>query len=205
MNNSLKLAILVGVVGCTTAVQQTTEANSEEDIQLDTALHVVEELKSVPLVLGENEFGQLKLTKDMQLSLDSLESAFPDFAIIESVGHQDGPDFKMFDLMKDTSRVAWVKMNDEDPNLVDRITLTDPTIFDEYGFKIGDSFEHLLNTRPGLEAVITDHYHIIASEVGSPVGYELVGYWSGPDKREVDKDSLLHCTVEKVVWFNPDF
>jgi len=178
---------------------------SIEDIELDTAIHVAEELKKQELILGENDFGQLTLVKDRELNLDTLATCFPDYSVIQEVGHQDGPNYTLYQISKEERIIASVKMNNHDDKVVEKIQVTDTTIYDEFGFAVGDKFSDLIATRAGLETFISDHFHVYVTEVGSPIGYEIEGDFDGPNRMKFSNEELMNWTVTSLIWFNPDF
>lgn len=186
-------------------IPDNTIKTNPEDIELDTAMHVVEELKSLPIILGENDFGTLTLKKDRTLSIDTLMINFEGYSILKQTGHQDGPDYVYYEINKGERQLAFIKMHDEDQELLDRIQITDTTVFDEYGISIGTSYKELKLARPALESVVADHFRVFVTEVGSPLGYEIEGPFEGPDRMEFTDEELAEWKVIRLIWFNPDF
>ncbi|MBL4706752.1 MAG: DUF1131 family protein [Flavobacteriales bacterium] len=208
MKKVLVIAIFgLSFIKCSETPQYTTESKSlsMEDIELDTAIHVVEELKKEELILGENDFGELTLIKDRELTLDSLTRSFPNYTIRQEVGHQDGPDYVLYEISKDERLIASVKMMDNNKSIIDKIQIEDKGIVDEFGFTTGTSFKKLIKKRPGLESTIIDHSHVYLTEVGSPIGYEIEGAFNRIDPIDFNNDELMDWKVRSLIWFNPDF
>jgi hypothetical protein len=182
-----------------------SEPLSDEDIELDTARHIVEELKKKELILGENDFGNLTLVKDRELSLDTLTTFFPDYSVIQEVGHQNGPDYTLFQISKGKRIIASVKMNSRDQKVIDEIQISDTTVLDEFGFSVGDKFSDLLATRAGLETSIEDRSHVIVTEVGSPIGYIIEENSGAPYHDQLSNEELMNWKITSLIWFNPEF
>ena len=119
-----------------------------------------------------------------------LATLFGNCSVQKEMGQQDGPDFPLYSVTCSNKDLVFFSMDYEDTLILDNVRITDSSIEDEYGLRVGDDFSKIKDSR-GVGLIVFDpyHYHMYYTYDNSKIYYELIG-----ELRSFDIE-----TVEEVV------
>ncbi|WP_299124306.1 DUF1131 family protein [uncultured Tenacibaculum sp.] len=116
------------------------------------------------------------------ITIDSLQAAFPSYTITSKVGQQDGPDYRYFEVSKDSTILNFI-MNEQKTCIINEI-IAQTNLADMYGVKVGMTYEEVKKLRPNISHKTDFHFHTTLSEPNSNLQYEISGTYNGPDKQD---------------------
>ncbi len=147
--------------------------------------------KTAKITISNNGINNINLRKC--ITIDSLQTAFPNYKITSEVGLQDGPDYHYFEVIKDSTNINFI-MSELDGCLVNETTTT--TNFpDIYGVKIGMTYEEVKKLRPEISHKTNYHFHTVLSVPNSNLKYEISGTFGGSDKQDFIYDEVKKWKV----------
>lgn len=150
------------------------------------------------LVLGENTLGSIQL--DSGISIDQIAVETMDLICTEIKASQDGPDYILKTCNQnglDLFRVSSYSLTDLKLRNLEVLSDDFP---DQYGIRIGSSYDKLKTKRPGLKIEII-HSKIYAVEKGSHIYYLLkIPQYSGPDLNHYPEELLKQSKVVSILW-----
>ena len=150
--------------------------------------------------LYENRIGKMQLSHSMKLSfLNMLETLKP-YSVIKISGQQDGPDYIYYDVTKNNIEYFWIKTQDENERLLNRVYITNKSITDQYSISIGTTFKKIKKLRPDVKITTDYHYHTYAYVKGSNITYEITGDFEGPDRQDFTEKEVANWTVSNIIW-----
>jgi len=150
--------------------------------------------------LYENKIGEMQLSHSMKLSFLTMLETFKPYSVIKKSGQQDGPDFIYYEITKNNVEYFWIKTQDENERLLDRINITNESITDQYNVSIGDTFKQIKKLRPNVKITTDYHYHTYAYVSGSNIMYEISGDFEGPDRQNFTEKEVENWTVNNIIW-----
>lgn len=150
--------------------------------------------------LHENRIGKMKLSHSMKLSFLAMLETLKPYSVIKKSGQQDGPDFIYYEVTKNNINYFWIKTQDENERLLDRIYITNKSIIDQYTVSIGTPYNKIKKLRPKIKITTDYHYHTYAYVSGSNIMYEITGDFEGPDRQNFTEKEVENWTVSNIVW-----
>ena len=203
--------LAIGIIGC--KENQVSQTNSNEDISIksNTDENQMKEQKiaNQKIVLSENKIDTFPIPfqeKDMFLDL---KSYYNSYKVEAKIGQQDGPDFPYIDILKnDGNSVALFSFDYDNKYKLDEIRIVDSIATDEYGIRVGDSYQKIVERRKGVFKNSTDyHQHSYLYAENSNIYYELTGdltitedMLENPEELDLSEEQLQKCKVEYIIW-----
>jgi hypothetical protein len=147
--------------------------------------------KLAEITISNNGINNIDLHKC--ITIDSLQTAFPEYKTTLKTGQQDGPDYHYFQVTKDSTNINFI-MSEQEGCLVDEINAT-TNLPDMYGVKIGMTYEEVKKLRPEISHKTNYHFHTVLSAPSSNLKYEISGTFGEPDKQDFIYDEVKKWKV----------
>ena len=155
---------------------------------------------SSEIKLNENKIGEMLLSHSMKLSFLAMLETLKPYSVVKKSGQQDGPDYIYYEVTKNNVQYFWIKTQDENERLLDRIYITNKSIIDQHAVSIGMKYKNIKKLRPNIKITTDDHYHTYAYVSGSNIMYEITGDFEGPDRQDFTEKEVESWTVSNIVW-----
>lgn len=150
--------------------------------------------------LYENKVGEMKLSHSMKLSYLTMLEIFKSYSVIKKSGQQDGPDYIYYEVTKNNIEYFWIKTQDENERLLNRIYITNKSITDQYNISIGTTYKDIKKLRENVKITTDYHYHTYAYVKGSNIAYEITGDFEGPDRQDFTEKEVKYWAVSNIIW-----
>ncbi|MTI30863.1 DUF1131 family protein [Xanthovirga aplysinae] len=158
------------------------------------------------ITIYENRINEIPLPFPRKEMLEKLKKSFIQLGVTKEIGQQDGPDFPLYSLKNGETEICFFAMDWEDTLNLNKIYIKDALIKDEYGLKVGDSYQKIKKLRKGEIKTYTDyHLHTVAYFDNSNLSYEISGEASIPDTIDIKnlkltEKQLKDWTIEYIIW-----
>lgn len=190
-------------------IQQRKEFNDQNAFEHLIVIQDSIEFK-VPkeVLLTEAKLGNTALDELHGMNIKtSLKIGFPAFEIKETIGQQDGPEFKLYQLNYMNEEIFFISMDCYDSMLVQDIWIRSSMIKDEYGSFVGISIDSILAKRTDLKFNLDLHHNVYASSRNSKIQYRLIGEFkvindsfSGTEDLNLENWQIEGMKVEYIIW-----
>lgn len=202
----MKYTALIAVlflIGCTST------KDSGEQKTVDSQVKVESTKKET--ILSEQGLGNLTFETLGTNTADKIKEAFPKLEVFKTVGHQDGPDYDLYEVSKGGEEVVfYVSMDWEVPNKVHQVRLPESSeILDQYGVKSALTDAELKKLRTTIKFHADLHYNIYGYVEGSKIKYKLKGNFKSLENGDfvasdysVTSWQVEGMTVEYLIWQN---
>lgn len=173
------------------------ESHAESTVHLET----VDTIR-----IGETNIQGINLPLARKDLINELRLAFKNYIVTKEIGQQDGPDFPLYSIKIDKNEVLFFAMDSEDTLKLNEIFIKSPTVIDQYGLKIGDSYQEIKEKRKGTIKSYTDyHQHTYVYLDSSNILYEIFGNITLPDTVDFDnlhftEDQIKDWTIQHLIW-----
>ena len=127
---------------------------------LSSSLSANEKLSILDLILKSDSLGPLELSQEVNISEDYLKEIFPDFDVSYEIGSGDSPDFHYFEvstrggdlLFSISSYLEYENyeqgtIKNPDDIRIDILTVYSNQIEDQYGIRVGDGYQKVVEKR----------------------------------------------------------
>lgn len=122
--------------------------------------------QSAELILYSDHIGNLKLSKNDQISLEKVKSAFPEYNVTHGIGQGDSPDFHYISVAKRSGEELFTLYSYFDDAVnsttkdydIDLLVTRSELISEEHGISVGDRVEKVF-TKFGSELVLVANHH----------------------------------------------
>lgn len=161
------------------------------------------------IILKENNLDTFSIPFRQENILSSLQKHYNPYSVIETEGESDGTIFTCIAISKnELFPSVYLNFDSENKLKLEEIRVSDTTVTDQYGIRIGDSYQTLLNKRKGDFMNFTDyHQHTYLYQEGSNIHYELIGDYKitsemieNISELELNERQLEKCKVASIVW-----
>ena len=170
-----------------------------------------EQEKIADIIFLDSAIGPIKFSNHLPLSVALLKQMFPGYTINSEIGQGDSPDFYYFEISNRKGSISiysYIEYAPSDngviktpqPNNItaDRIEVTTPTITDQFGLKVGDTYQDIQAKRGGqLEKGNTHHQKYIGNE---GLFYTLWGDFDNKPLHDVSPEDIPYEQVIKHNW-----
>ncbi|WP_271785027.1 DUF1131 family protein [Aquimarina algiphila] len=161
------------------------------------------------IVIFENRIDTFPIPFQEKDILMGLKSYYKSYNVEAKIGQQDGPNFPYIDIVKnDGNSVMFFSFDYENKNKLDEIRILDSIAADQYGIRVGDSYQKIVEKRKGDFKNSTDyHQHTYLYAENSNIYYELTGdititedMLENLEELELSEEQLQKCKVEYIIW-----
>jgi len=207
--------LVIGIIGC--KENQVSQTNSNEDISIKSNTDENQTKESIKerkianqkIVLSENKIDTFAIPFQKKYMLLDLKNYYKSYNVEAKIGQQDGPDFAYIDILKnDGNSVAFFSFDYENKYKLDEIRIVDSIATDEYGIRVGDSYQKIVEKRKGVFKNSTDyHQHTYLYTESSNIYYELTGDLSitedmleNLEELDLTEEQLQKCKVKYIIW-----
>ena len=207
--------LIIGLISCRENKVNKDNSNKNIPQNSNTDEKQIEELKEKrkityqQIVLSENKIDTFSIPFQEKDMLMDLKSYYKSYNVEIKIGQQDGPDFPYIDIVKnDGNSVAFFSFDYENKYKLDEIRILDSILTDQYGIRVGDSYQELVEKRKGDFRNSTDyHQHTYLYIENSNIYYELTGdltitedLLENLEELELSDEQLQKCKVEYIIW-----
>jgi len=152
---------------------------------------------SLKIILKNNEIGRLVLTKERLLNKNLLNRLFPEY-IIEQ---KDLDGITYYSFLDREDELFYVKTIQDDSTRIDKLYVTSAKIVDEYGLKIGSTFQDIIRVRPDITYKIDYELKIASAwSSGKNINYELKGNYENDGKTILTKEQIKDWKIKYLIW-----
>lgn len=165
-----------------------------------------EQDKKDSIILYEDHMGDIPLPFPKREMLNELRQAFASLVVQKEIGEQDGPDFPLYSLKGDDGEIAYFSMHHEDTLQLIEVHIGDPRVKDEYGLRVGNTYQKIRQLREGKLKTYTDyHQHTYAYFDNSPISYEISGddmIANTVDQEDITftEEQMQDWTIQFIIW-----
>jgi len=184
------------------AKSNTNKEQTEESIK-------EEKINNQKIVLSESKIDTFSIPFREKDMLMDLKNYYKSYSVQAKIGQRDGPDFPYIDIVKnDGKSIAFFSFDYENNYKLDEIRILDSIATDQYGIRVGDSYQKIIEKRTGDLKNSTDHHqHTYLYTENSNIYYEITGdltitedMLENLEEFELSEKQLQKCTVEYIIW-----
>ena len=206
---------IVGFLSCSTEKQKedsnVTNQNHEPNIVVkeDEKETKTESPIYSEIVLKENQIDSFSIPFHKKNMLRTLRKHYDPYWVEANIGQQDGPDFIYIDVLRDDNNpVVYFIFNSDNKYKLDEIRIMDSTAVDEYGVRVGDTYDDIIKKRQvNFKNSTNYHAHTYLYTDNSNIYYELTGDFTMTEEMierleelELNEKQLKKSTVEYIIW-----
>jgi hypothetical protein len=209
MDRLVLLSLTILIFSCGTNSTRGTEPLVIVDSAVADPANEVERTRQSytdTIILHEDKINSIQLPFEKKEMLTHLKNAFNELSVAKEIGEQDGPDFSLYSLNDNGSELCFFGMDWEDTLKLNEIYVKQPIIKDQYGLKVGDSYQKIKKVRGTDVKTFTNyHQHTYAYFETSHIMYEISGDVFLPDTVDHEnlkftEDQMKDWTIEYVIW-----
>jgi len=216
MRKVIICVLVIGLISCHDNWVGQTSSNENTLVKHNTDKKQKKESKkeqkttNQKIILSENKIDTFAIPFQEKDMLIDLENYYTSYNVETKIGQQDGPDYLYIDLMKkDDNSVAHFTFDDENKYKLDEIRILDSIVTDEYGIRVGDSYQQIIDKRTAIFKNSTNyHQHTYLYTENSNIYYEL-GNLTLPrdmmgniEELVLTEEQLQESNVERIIWRN---
>lgn len=213
MNRIALLILIISTFSCETssnkkvAVGVSTDSSDIQSINKD---NFTGEFKTDTIILYEDRIKNVGLPFGKRDMLTELKKDFAGLTITKEIGLRDGPDFPLYSIKVGYEEICFFAMDSEDTLKLNDVYIKHPLIKDQYGLKVGDTYQKIKNVRDKEVKTYTDyHQHTYAYFKGSNITYEISGDVFLPDTVDFEnlkftEQQIKDWTIEYLIWRKVD-
>ena len=201
---------LIGLISCSTNSQDKKVTDNEPIEKSEIETIISEQAPDYrEIVLSENTLDTFSIPFPEKNMLMPLRNYYKPYWVEANIGQQDGPDFTYIDILKDDDNpIAYLNFDSENKFKLDEIRIVSSTAIDQYGVRVGDTFQQLIEKRNSNFKNSTNyHQHTYLYTDNSNIYYELTGDFTmteemleNLDELELTEEQLQKCKVEYIIW-----
>ena len=215
MKKTIICLLIIAFISCRD--NKVTQSNSNQDSLLKSDSNQTQTEKPInepkiahqKISLSENKFDTFLIPFQEKDMLTDLKNYYKSYTVEAKIGQQDGPDFPYIDIMKsDGNSVALLSFDYENKYKLDEIRISDSIASDEYGVRVGDTYQKIVEKRKvDFKNSTGYHQHTYLYDENSNISYELTGdltitedMFENIEELELSEEQLQKCKVEYIIW-----